>query len=176
MNVLIAVTGSIAAYKVCEVISALRKKGVNVTCLLSKAGAEFITPLTLKSLSQNRVYREMFSEEAKVSEPLHTSLADSADLLLICPASADVIAKMAAGIADDIVTCVALSTKAPVLIAAAMNDNMWKHPITQENISKLRSIGHEFVQPIKGHLVCGREGVGHIADLETILKVVEKHI
>lgn len=135
---------------------------------MTKSATQFVTPLTFQALSGNQVYVDPFSRDTDWAV-LHTTLADRADLILISPASANLIARLASGMTDDIVTSVILASKAKVLIAPAMNDNMFAHPITQENISKLKKIGYQFVEPIKGDLVCGRVGVGHIAENEQIL-------
>ena len=167
-KILLGVSGSIAAYKACEVIRDLREEGADVTCLMTPSAQKFITPLTLKALSANPVYTDPFSNEADWAV-LHTTLADEADLILVCPASANLIARLASGMADDLISSVILASRAKVLIVPAMNDNMYAHAITQENISKLRKIYH-FTDPIKGELVCGRKGLGHIADTRTILE------
>jgi len=172
-NIVIGVTGSIAAYKACEIIGALRKEGFDVDVILTKEGAEFITPLTLTTLSGNKVTTGMFEIPADWS-PVHTSLAQKADLVLIAPATANVIGKLASGLCDDILTCVVFATKAPVLIAPAMNDIMYANKIVQGNIGKLTKAGYNFVGPIKGHLACGCEGVGHIARVEDIVKELKR--
>ena len=167
-KIILGVSGSIAAYKACELIRDLREEGASVTCVMTNSAQKFVTPLTLKALSANPVYADPFSNEADWAV-LHTTLADEADLILVCPASANVIARLASGMANDLVTSVVLASKAKVLIVPAMNDNMYAHPITQENIVRLKKIYH-FTDPIKGELVCGRKGLGHIADTKTILQ------
>ena len=167
-TVILGVTGSIAAYKACELTSLLRKEGFNVRALLTKEGKEFVTALTLQTLSQNKVITDMF-ESPEEWNPVHTSLAEEADLILIAPATANIIAKLASGICDDILTCTIFASDAPVLIAPAMNDKMYEHKIVQENIAKLKKAGYRFIGPIKGHLACGCEAVGHIADLSDII-------
>lgn len=167
-TVILGVTGSIAAYKACELTSLLRKEGFNVRALLTKEGKEFVTALTLRTLSQNKVIADMF-ESPEEWNPVHTSLAEEADLILIAPATANIIAKLASGICDDILTCTIFASDAPVLIAPAMNDKMYEHKIVQENIAKLKKAGYRFIGPIKGHLACGCEAVGHIADLSDII-------
>lgn len=166
-------TGSIAAYRACDLVRELRSEGANVFCLMTEAAREFVTPLTFHSLSGNPVYSDPFSREEDWSV-LHTTLADNADLILIAPATADIIARLAGGFASDLVTSVVLASRAKVLIVPAMNDNMFKHPLTRENIEKLQGIGYQFVEPIEGDLVCGRIGVGHIADTHTVLNAVRK--
>ncbi|MCX5678905.1 MAG: hypothetical protein NTY76_07370 [Candidatus Omnitrophica bacterium] len=167
-TIIFGVTGSIAAYKACELTSLLKKEGFNVRILLTKEGKEFVTALTLQTLSKNKVIMDMF-ESPEEWNPVHTSLAEEADLILIAPATANIIAKLASGICDDILTCTVFASDAPVLIAPAMNDKMYEHRIVQENIAKLKKIGYHFIGPIKGHLACGCEAMGHIADLADIL-------
>ncbi len=166
--VILGVTGSIAAYKACEIVSALRKDGIAVDCVMTKEALEFVTPLTFQTLSGSKVTTDMF-ETPDEWNPLHTSLAGKAGLVLIAPATANVIGKLAAGICDDILTCVVFATKAPVLIAPAMNVHMYKHKVVQENIAKLKSIGYKFIGPVKGHLACGCDDIGHIAPVKDIV-------
>lgn len=172
-NIVLGITGSIAAYKACDLINLLKKKGHDVTCIMTKDAEEFITPLTLETLSQNKVYKNMFELPEK-REVVHISLSKKADIIVICPATANIIAKTAAGIADDLLTCTVISSRCPTLIAPAMNDNMYKNTITQENIKKLKKHNFKFVDPIRGHLACGYEGIGHLADLNQIIKQIEK--
>lgn len=171
--VILGVTGSIAAYRACDITNFLRKESFEVQALLTKEGKEFITPLTLQTLSKNRVIEDMFESPGEWN-PLHTSLADRAALILIAPATANIIAKLANGICDDILSCVVFATKAPVLIAPAMNDNMYNHKIVQANIARLKAVGCKFIGPVKGMLACGRFDLGHIADTENIVKEVKR--
>ena len=172
-EVIIGVTGSVAAYRACDVISRLRKAGHNTTVAMTKEAAEFVTPLLLQQISANQVYADMFGAP-QAWEPMHISLAEGAYLVVVAPAAANIIAKLAAGICDDILTCLVISAKAPVLIAPAMNSNMYLHKATQENIRRLKSFGYVFVGPEKGRLVCGATGIGHIASVEEIVKAAEK--
>ena len=172
-RILLGVTGSIAAYKSCDIISSLRKSGHDVKVVMSKDAGHFITPLTLQTVSANKVVTDMFELPGKW-DIKHTSLAAWADLVLIAPASADMISKLACGLADCIVSAAVLSAKAKVLIAPAMNDNMYKHKAIQENIAKLKRFGYKFIGPEKGHLACGYEAIGHIADTEDIAQAVRK--
>lgn len=172
-SIMLGVTGSIAAYRACDIINMLKKGSFDVTVLLTKEGREFITPLTLQTLSGNKVITDMF-EAPSEWEPLHTSLAEKASLVLIAPATANVIGKLANGICDDILTCVVFATKAPILIAPAMNHEMYKHRVVQGNIAKLKSLGYKFIGPIKGHLACGHEGIGHLAEPIDIVKEVKR--
>ena len=167
-EVILGVTGSIAAYKACEIINRLRERKVNVAAVMTKDAEEFITPLTLQTLSGNKIVRDLFALPENV-DPLHISLADKADLVLIAPATANIVAKLAAGIADDTLTCLCLSTRAPIVICPAMNEKMFKHKITQENIARLKAAGYRFIGPKKGRLVCGERGIGHLSDVEEII-------
>lgn len=172
-TVIVGVTGSIAAYKACEIVSRLKKCGCAVHVVMTKEALEFITPLTLQTLSQNRVVTGMFELPEKW-DVVHTSLADKADLVLIAPATANVIGKLAGGVCDDILTCVVFATDAPVLIAPAMNEKMYRHPVTKENIAKLTGIGYHFIGPVKGRLACGHEDMGHIADTDDIVRQAQR--
>lgn len=172
-TILLCVSGSIAAYRACDLVRDLRADGADVICLMTEAAKRFVSPLTFRSLSGHPVYTDPFSEQEDWNV-LHTTLADRADLILIAPATADLIARLAAGFASDLVTSVVLASRARVLIVPAMNDRMFRHAITQENIRKLQKIGYQFVEPIEGDLVCGRIGVGHIAEESSILDAVHK--
>ncbi|MDO8536277.1 MAG: flavoprotein [Candidatus Omnitrophota bacterium] len=172
-TVVVGVTASIAAYKACEIVNLLRKESFDVRVILTKDALEFVTPLTLQTLSGNKVLSSMFESPEKWS-PVHTSLADSASLILIAPATANVIGKLANGICDDLLTCVTYASKAPVLIAPAMNENMYEHKMVAANIAKLEKIGYSFVGPVKGHLACGHDAIGHIAPVPEIIKEVKK--
>jgi phosphopantothenoylcysteine decarboxylase/phosphopantothenate--cysteine ligase len=136
---------------------------------LTKEAEEFVTPLTFQTLSGNKTYSDLF-ELPDEWNLVHTSLADKAGLVLIAPATANVIGKIAGGICDDILTCTVFATDAPVLIAPAMNEKMYEHKIVQENIRKLKNIGYNFVGPIRGRLACGHEAIGHIAETSQIVK------
>lgn len=168
-TILLCITGSIAAYRSCDLLRELKRQGADVFCLMTEAATRFVAPLTFHALSGHPVYSDPFSTQEDWNV-LHTMLADKADLILIAPATANMIAKLASGLADDLVSSAILASKAKVLIAPAMNDNMYAHPLTQANIKKLSQIGYQFVSPIEGDLVCGRVGVGHIEENDTILK------
>ncbi|MBI3313228.1 MAG: hypothetical protein HYZ83_03245 [Candidatus Omnitrophica bacterium] len=160
--VLHVLTGSIAAYKTGDLIEALRGEGARVICVMTESAKKFITPLTLRAISGNPVYHDFFSPDTPY-DVLHTSLAEQADLILVAPASANFIARLAAGMADDLASCTILAARSPVAIAPAMNDQMYAHPLTQKNIQILKSISYHFIDPVKGHLVCGKEALGHIS-------------
>jgi phosphopantothenoylcysteine decarboxylase/phosphopantothenate--cysteine ligase len=169
----LGVTGGIAVYKAADVVSRLRKLGINVNVIMTKSAQEFVQPLTFQSLSQNYVVTDMF-DEPKTWDVEHISLAQKADLFLIAPATANVIGKIAFGIADDMLTTTVMATKAPVLVAPAMNTNMYENPIVQDNIRKLEAMGYTFIEPAAGRLACGDYGKGKLADPEVIVEEVLK--
>ncbi len=171
-RVVLGVTGSIAAYKSADIVRRLYEKGFRVTVVMTKAAEHFITPLTLSSLSGEKVFRGMFNKGDDSWTMPHIELAKEADVFLIAPATANIIGHIACGLADDLVTCIALGTKAPIVIAPAMNTEMYKNKIVQENCSKLKKQGYKFIEPVKGKLACGTTGDGHIADVEDIVKAV----
>ena len=171
-TVVFGLTGSIACYKVCDVISELTQAGIKVQCVLTQAARQFITPLTLASISGLPVYEDQFISPP-FSEPLHTRLAREANLIVVAPATANILAKMAHGMADDLLTSIILATDAKILIVPAMNERMWLNPFTRENVSKLKDAGMDFVDPVHGHLVCQVEGVGHIAQSQAITSQIK---
>ncbi|HEX2925789.1 MAG TPA: bifunctional phosphopantothenoylcysteine decarboxylase/phosphopantothenate--cysteine ligase CoaBC [Ruminiclostridium sp.] len=174
-NIVLGVTGSVAAYKAAEISNILTKRGFNVDVIMTKSAVEFITPLTFQSLTKNKVYHNMF-EEITPSEIKHISLAKKADLCLIAPASANVIGKIASGIADDMLTTVVMAMKkVPVYICPAMNTNMYENPIVQRNIKTLSEIGYRFIEPREAVLACGDLGKGALADVDTIISKVEEY-
>ncbi|HFD2044531.1 TPA: bifunctional phosphopantothenoylcysteine decarboxylase/phosphopantothenate--cysteine ligase CoaBC [Clostridium perfringens] len=165
--VVVGVSGGVAVYKALDVISRLRKKDVEVHVIMTKSATEFVTPLSFQSLSQNMVITDMFAEP-KAWEIQHISLAKKADLMLIVPATANIIGKVANGIADDMLSTTIMATKAPVVFCPAMNTNMYENPIVQRNISLLKELGYEFIEPASGRLACGDEGKGKLKDTEII--------
>jgi phosphopantothenoylcysteine decarboxylase len=167
MTIVLGITASIAAYKGADLTSQLRKAGCDIHVVLTDGATKFITALTLQTLSRHPVTTDIFDEKADW-HPGHIDLADRADLLLIAPASADIIAKLAHGFADESLTAIALATKAPVLLAPAMNGKMWLHPATQANVALLRNRGVEFIGPEEGTLACGYEGIGRLWPVEQI--------
>lgn len=171
-NIILGITGSIAAYKAADIANILTKDGYGVHTVMTAAATKFITPLTLQTLTKNRVYSDIF--EAYVpSEVEHISLAQKADLFLVAPASADFIAKAAAGIADDMLTTVLLAVKnIPVLIAPAMNTAMYENSITQRNIKTLSDFGFRFIEPREARLACGELGKGALAETDVIVAKV----
>ncbi len=171
-RVILGVTGSIAAYKAAEIIRRLAEKGIRVSVVMTKEAEHFITPLTLSSLSGEAVSRDMFNQGGDPNTISHIDLARESDLFLIAPATANIIGKLACGIADNLLTCIALATKAPIVLAPAMNTQMYQNKIVQENCRKLKKNGVQFVEPVKGKLACGTTGKGHIADEMAIVKTV----
>ncbi len=172
-NIVLGVTGSIAAYKAVDLASLLTKQGCEVHVVLTADAQRFITPLCFKTLSRHPVVVDLYDEE-EGWKPTHISLADTADLLLIAPATANTIAKLAHGIADDALTCIALALnpKARLLIAPAMNGKMWLHPATQQNVALLKKRGARFIGPDEGILSCGYEGVGRLWPVDEIARLV----
>lgn len=169
-TVVVGVCGGIAAYKALDVVSQLKKKNLNVHVIMTKSAAEFVTPLSFQSLSQNMVVTDMFAEP-KAFEIQHISLAKKADLMLIVPATANIIGKVANGIADDMLTTTIMATTAPVVFAPAMNTNMYNNPIVKENINKLKKLNYIFISPESGRLACGDVGEGKLADTKLISNI-----
>ena len=167
-TVVLGVTGSIAAWQAPEIIGRLRDLMINVHCIMTASAVQFITPLTLQVASQHPVAVNMFDRNAD-SAIAHIALADMADLFLIAPATANIIAKLAHGIADDLLSSTALATQAPILIAPAMNPNMYTHGITQANMEKLYQAGYHYIGPEFGKTACGTEGIGRLAYITDII-------
>jgi phosphopantothenoylcysteine synthetase/decarboxylase len=170
-NIVLGVTGSIAAYKAADLTSRLAKQGANVNVVMTADALRFITPLPFKTLSRHPVVSDLYDEE-EGWKPTHIRLADEADLLLIAPATANTMAKLAHGIADDALSCIALALnpRARALIAPAMNGKMWLHPATQQNVAILKQRGVEFIGPEEGMLSCGYEGLGRLWEVENIAR------
>ena len=168
-NIVLGVTGSIAAYKAAELASQLTKQGCEVHVVMTADALRFITAVPFKTLSRHTVVTDLYDEVAGW-QPTHIKLADEADLLLIAPATANTIAKLAQGLANDALSCVALALnpRAKVLVAPAMNGKMWLHPATQQNVATLKSRGVEFIGPEKGLLSCGYEGLGRLLPVEKV--------
>ena len=175
INIVIGITGGIAAYKACEIISHYKHKGYNVDVIMTKNAVKFITPLTLETLSGNKVVTDMF-DRPDYRDVKHISLAQKADLFIIAPATANIIGKVASGIADDMLSTTIMATKAPVVFAPAMNNVMYENKIVQRNISTLESFGYRFIEPDVGHLACGYEAKGRLASIEKIIEYIEKEI
>ncbi len=162
-TVVLGITGGIAAYKAADLASKLTQAGAKVETVMTEAATKFITPLTLRNLTGRPVVTDMFEMASEYSEE-HIALAEAADVVVIAPATANSIAKLAAGMADDILGCVVLATEAPVIIAPAMNDVMYQNAVTQENIEKLKTRGFTFVDPEYGRLASGKMGQGRLAE------------
>lgn len=172
-KILLGVSGSISAYKALDLITAFRDAGHEVTVVMTRDAHHFVTPLSLQSFAGTEVVEDFFSIEGRL-KPIHIELAKKSDLILVAPASADMIAKLALGLADDVLSCTVLASEAPLVIAPAMNEKMFLKKITQENIEKLKKRGAVFVDPIQGHLVCMDQGMGHLAQNESILQAVKR--
>jgi len=172
-NIILGVTASIALYKACDLVCRLKDENFSVTVVMTKESEELIRPIVFQGLSGNKAYRGLF-ELPEAWDIEHISLAEKADLVLIAPATANIIGKIASGICDDLLTCVVCATKAPLLLCPAMNENMYKNQIVQENIKKLKAYGYRFVGPKEGRLACGKTGIGCLAEVETIIKEVQK--
>jgi phosphopantothenoylcysteine synthetase/decarboxylase len=174
-KIILGVTGSIAAHKAADLASLLTKAKCDVRVVMTADAQRFITPLPFKTLTRHPVVTGLY-DEVENWQPTHIPLADEADLLLIAPATANVIAKLAHGLADDALTCIALALnpQAKILIAPAMNGKMWLHPATQENVKTLQQRGAEFIGPDEGMLSCGYEGIGRLWPVEKIAERVQK--
>ncbi len=170
-RIVLIVSGGIAAYKSLELIRRLKERGIVVRCVLTRGGAQFVTPLSLSALSEDKVYQDLFSLTDE-SEMGHIQLSRQADLIVVAPASADILAKMTAGLADDLATTVLLATDKPVMVAPAMNVRMWGHPATQANLSTLKSRGVAVVGPDEGPMACGEFGYGRLSEPATILAAI----
>ena len=171
-TVVLGVTGCIAAYKACEIVSALRKKDANVVVIMTPHATEFVQPLSFETLSGNRVVTDLFDRDFDF-EVEHVSLAKKADVFVIAPATANTIGKIANGIADDMLTTTIMAGKAPKIVCPAMNTNMYENENTVENIERLKKQGYKIIEPISGRLACGDVGKGKMAEPETIVKAIE---
>jgi phosphopantothenoylcysteine decarboxylase/phosphopantothenate--cysteine ligase len=170
-TIIVGVTGGIAAYKACDVVSKLKKLNANIHVIMTESACEFVQPMTFQTLSNNFVINDMF-KEPKTWEVEHIELAKKADAFLIVPATANFIGKLAAGIADDMLTTTVMATRAPVIIAPAMNTNMYTNRIVQANMDKLGDLGYRFIDPASGRLACGDIGAGKLADVDDILAFI----
>ena len=171
-RVLLIVGGGIGAYKACELIRLLRKRDIAVRCVLTEAGAHFITPMTLAALSEQPVHASLWDlkDEAEMG---HIQLSREADLVVVAPATADLLAKMANGIASDLATTLLLATDKPVLAAPAMNVRMWLHPATQRNVATLKGDGITVMTPDEGPMACGEFGPGRLPEPDAIMAAIE---
>jgi len=171
-KIVLGVCGSIAAYKAGDIIRRLQDNHCEVTVIMTREAEQFITPLTLSSLSGKNVHGDMFDRDSW--RMAHIELARSADVVLIAPATANVIGKLANGLADDLLTTLVITSRAPVFVAPAMNNEMYANAIVQENCTKLKKHGFKFIEPVRGKLACGTVGVGHLAEVDQIIKAVLK--
>ncbi|HYE27602.1 MAG TPA: bifunctional phosphopantothenoylcysteine decarboxylase/phosphopantothenate--cysteine ligase CoaBC [Allosphingosinicella sp.] len=174
-RILLIVGGGIAAYKACELVRLIRKGGGSVRCVLTAGGAQFVTPMTLAALSEQPVHTSLWDLKDEV-EMGHIQLSREADLVLVCPATADLMAKMAAGIADDLATTLLLATDKPVLAAPAMNVRMWRHEATRRNVAQLRRDGVTVLEPDEGEMACGEYGPGRLPEPEAILAAIRERL
>lgn len=172
-NIAVGITGGIAAYKACELVSRLKKMGANVKVAMTRNATEFVTPLTLQSLSENPVVTGMFDRPAQW-EIEHIALAKWAQVFVVVPTTANLIGKLAAGIADDFLSTTLLATRAPIYLAPAMNTQMYTHPVVQANMRKLREMGVRFIEPATGRLACGDVGPGKLAEIDAIVAALEE--
>jgi phosphopantothenoylcysteine decarboxylase / phosphopantothenate---cysteine ligase len=173
-HILLIIGGGIAAYKACELIRMIRKAGGSVRCVLTDGGAQFVTPMTLAALSENPVHTSLWDLKDEV-EMGHIQLSREADLVVVCPATADLMARMAAGIADDLATTLLLATDKPVLAVPAMNVRMWQHEATKRNVSRLRADGLAVLDPDEGEMACGEYGPGRLPEPERIVGEIRRH-
>ena len=167
-RILLIVGGGIAAYKSLELVRLMKKAGHQVTPVLTKGGEHFVTAMSLGALSESQVHSSLWELKDEV-EIGHIQLSRAADFLLVCPATADLLAKMAAGIADDLATTLLLATDKPVIVAPAMNVRMWRHPATQRNIAQLKNDGVRVIEPAEGEMACGEYGPGRLPEPQDIL-------
>ena len=173
-RILLIVGGGIAAYKACELVRLIRKAGHSVTCVVTAGGQHFVTPMTLAALSENQIYTTLWDlkDEAEMG---HIQLSRAADLVLVCPATADLIARMAAGVADDLATTLLLATDKPVVVVPAMNVRMWQHPATIRNVERLRADGITVLEPDEGPMACGEYGPGRLPEPQAIVDFLTKN-
>jgi phosphopantothenoylcysteine decarboxylase/phosphopantothenate--cysteine ligase len=173
-KILIIITGSIAAYKVLDLISLLKKASFDVTCVMTKAAKEFVTELSVSAMSGKAVYNDVFSlkDEAEMG---HIRLSRDADLILVAPATADIIGKMANGLADDLASTILMATDKPVMIAPAMNVKMWENKALQRNIKRLKEDSVNIIGPVSGDLACGEKGEGRFVQPEDILAHIREY-
>jgi len=172
-NIILGITASIAAFKAISLVRLLVKNNFNVKVIITPHAQHFISPLTLQNISGNKVYTDLF-ELIKESNPLHTRLAEEADLIIIYPATACFISKISKGICDDLLSCIIFATNKKVWFCPAMEENMYNHPIIQENIKILKKIGYEFLGPVEGDLVSGKKALGHIVEEKIVLDKIKE--
>jgi phosphopantothenoylcysteine decarboxylase/phosphopantothenate--cysteine ligase len=171
-HIILGVTGSIAVYKSAELASKMIQNGADVTVIMTRSARKFITPLTFQAITHNKVLYDMFGSEY-VPEQTHIGVAEKANLALVIPATANIIGKIAHGIADDFLTTVIMAVKCPVLIAPSMNERMYLNKAVQRNIAILKRYGYKFIDPEEGYLACGGKGIGRLASVEKILSAIK---
>ena len=174
-EIILGVSASIAIYKSCDIIRRLRQEGFNVTVVMTPEAEELISKQIFQGLSGNKVYTRIFGS-SDYYQIEHVSLAQRSELILIAPATANIIAKLATGICDDLLSCIVVASKAKILIAPAMNENMYHNQIVQENIRKLKKLGFVFIGPIEGRLACGDSGMGCLARVEDIVRATKRYV
>lgn len=172
-ELIVAVTGGIAAYKSADLVSKLVQQGAGVTVIMTEAATKFVTPLTFEALSGRKVRTQTF-DLADTSDPQHIGLTERADLMIVAPATADILAKAAHGLCDDLVSLMINAAACPILFAPAMNNRMWENPITKENVAKLQKHGYRFVGPEEGWLACRNVGAGRMSEVGAIVQVVKE--
>ncbi|MFN7181060.1 MAG: flavoprotein [Planctomycetota bacterium] len=175
-KILLGVTGGISVYKVCDLIRVLKKDGHQVSVILSEGALKFIKPLVFQTLTENKTYWDLFSENNPFEIPIHIGLAEGNDIMVIVPATANTIAKIYSGIADSLLTSTVLAFTKDVLFVPAMNTNMYKNKITQRNINELKNIGYHFLEPEIGELACKIIGEGHLPDIDKIKNFIYKFL
>ena len=173
-KILIVICGGISAYKVLELIRSLKKKGADIKTILTKSAKEFVTPLSIASLSQGKVYEDLFNLENE-TEMDHISLSRWSDIVLVAPATANTISKLSSGISNDLASTVILASNKDIFLTPAMNVRMWEHPSTRDNLNKLKSYGYKIIGPEKGDMACGEFGEGKMTEPKEILKEIENY-
>ncbi|MGR3218193.1 MAG: flavoprotein [Candidatus Anammoxibacter sp.] len=170
-NIILGVSGSIAAYKALQIVTDLRRLNIEVVVVMTRNAQRFITPLSFKALSQNEVVTDLFAEN-RARDPLHIALSNNVDLVVIAPASANIIGKIAGGISDDALTCTVMASTATKIIVPAMEGRMYNNPIVQENIKKLKALEYKFIGPVKGRLSSGNDDMGRMSEVDDIVRVI----
>ncbi|MBI4342548.1 MAG: hypothetical protein HY599_04185 [Candidatus Omnitrophica bacterium] len=171
-EIVLGITGSIGAYKTGDLVRQLKEAGYAVSCVMTQRATRFLAPLTLQALSERRVHTDLFETDAP--QIIHTALADHARLVIVAPATANIIGKFANGLADDLLSCILLATRAKILFAPAMNVHMWQHPTVQRNVTTLKRLGVRFAGPDVGKLACGYEAIGHLAEIDEIVRAAKQ--
>ncbi len=174
-RIVLGVAAGVAAYKSAELASTLTQRGDEVRTILTAHACEFIGPLTFQAVTQQPAYTGGFDVDAE-HRPVHISLPEWADVIVVAPATADIIAKLSGGFGDELLTATILASTAPIVIAPSMNDRMWNHPIVAENLDRLRRVNYRIVEPASGHLACGAYGPGRLADTDTLIAAIDRAV